>query len=190
MKEFSDTQRLNFLEKNECGVYPSYYVKRRYKTDGSNPPYEEVHELNGWVTSGMLYEKPTLREAIDETLSMDKIKPRKVVINTRIGGFGLSDECIKKYLTKKNIPFTENSTEYPGITIFETPTGFFSDSCFGSLERDDEVLIETIEEMGISAASGEYCELKIIEIPADIEWGLGMSDQGPEWIYEQHRTWE
>lgn len=140
---------------------------------------------------GVTYdEHPTIREAIDEFMSKNEIKTRKILINTRIGGFGLSDECIRKYLTKKNIPFTENTTEYPGITIFDTPNGFFSDSCFGSLERDDEVLIETVEEMGTSAASGEYCDLKIVEIPSDIEWGLGMSDQGPEWIYEQHRTWE
>ena len=188
MNEFSDTQRLNFLEKNERGVYPSYVERKRYLTDGSRPGIETYLEFYGWCVGANWEEKPTIREAIDGLMNMSKIKTRKVVINTRPGGFNLSDECIRKYLTKKNISFTENH-DYPLLTIFETKDGVFSDS-FLHLKRDDEVLIETIEELGLELAGGEYTELKIVEIPADVEWCLGMGEQGSEWIYEKHRTWE
>lgn len=50
-------------------------------------------------------------------------------------------------------------------------------------------LIEVIERLG-KEANGELANIKIVEVPEDIEWGIGESEEGYEWVYEEHRTWE
>jgi len=45
-----------------------------------------------------------------------------------------------------------------------------------------------IELMG-SAAAGEYAELKIVEIPDDINWYIEEYD-GKEHVAELHRVWD
>lgn len=92
----------------------------------------------------------------------------KVVINKCHGGFGLSKEAENKY------------KELAGIT---NPN--FYDR---SIARDDEHLIAVIELMG-SAAAGEYAELKIVEIPDDINWYIEEYD-GKEHVAELHRVWD
>ncbi len=90
----------------------------------------------------------------------------KVVINRCYGGFGLSKEAEAKYaaLTSKE-----------EVWSFE-------------LERNDPVLIQIVEELG-EAANGGYAELKIVEIPDDVEWQIQEYD-GIEWVAEVHRTWQ
>ena len=57
--------------------------------------------------------------------------------------------------------------------------------------RDDPILIQIIEKIGLKAASGGSSELKIIEIPADIpnEGWIIQEYDGIEWVAERHRTW-
>ena len=54
--------------------------------------------------------------------------------------------------------------------------------------RDDPDLISVIAEMGSKAASGMCANLKIVEIPDDIEWEIDEYD-GMESIHEKHRSW-
>ena len=91
----------------------------------------------------------------------------KVVINACHGGFVLSAEAENKYKELANI----------------------SDPIFysRSIARDDEHLIDVVELMG-SAAAGEYAELKVIEIPDDINWYIEEYD-GKEHVAELHRIW-
>jgi hypothetical protein len=84
----------------------------------------------------------------------------KIVINKCYGGFGLSEKAL----------------EYIGIENDYT------------INRDDPRLIECVEKLGLEANSG-YSELKIVEIPDDVEWIIQEYD-GIEWIAEKHRTWE
>ena len=56
------------------------------------------------------------------------------------------------------------------------------------IERTDPILIEIIEEFGSEKISGECAELKIVEIPDDVEWHIGEYD-GNEHIAENHRSW-
>jgi len=56
-----------------------------------------------------------------------------------------------------------------------------------SIRRDDPDLISVVEEMG-AAANGPFSELKIVEIPDDLQWGIGEYD-GSEWVEEVHRCW-
>jgi hypothetical protein len=94
---------------------------------------------------------------------------RRVVINDCYGGFGLSDEAEALY------------RELAGVDV-EDDKFHVSD-----IARDDPLLIKVIRELG-PAADGLHAELKIIEIPADVEWQIGEYD-GNEWVAEKHRTW-
>lgn len=54
-------------------------------------------------------------------------------------------------------------------------------------DRTDPKLVQVVEELG-SAASGEWAELKVIEIPDGIEWEI-LSNGGFETVHEKHRSW-
>jgi hypothetical protein len=54
-------------------------------------------------------------------------------------------------------------------------------------QRDDPILVEIVKEMG-AMSNGHYAELKVVEIPDDVEWVIEDYD-GSEWIAEKHRTW-
>jgi hypothetical protein len=92
----------------------------------------------------------------------------KVVINTCYCGFGLSEQALVRY------------TELSGINV-ESYNG-------QQIHRTDAALIQTIEELGIEKSSGVYAELKIVDIPDDVEWEIDEYD-GKEWVAEVHRTW-
>jgi hypothetical protein len=55
------------------------------------------------------------------------------------------------------------------------------------IPRHDPHLIQVVEELG-AAASGMCAELRIVEIPADVEYEIDEYD-GNEHIAEKHRTW-
>ena len=62
--------------------------------------------------------------------------------------------------------------------------------CWGGqrdIERNDPILVQVVEEMG-SNADGSVAELKIVEVPDDVEWMIEEYD-GTEWVAEVHRTW-
>ena len=91
----------------------------------------------------------------------------KVVINTCHGGFGLSAAAESKY------------RELASITD--------PDFNCGGIPRDNEHLIAVVELMG-SAADGGYAELKIVDVPNDVNWYVEEYD-GREWVAERHQTW-
>ena len=53
--------------------------------------------------------------------------------------------------------------------------------------RDDPTLVSVVEELG-PEASGSYSELKVVEIPDDVDWKIVEHD-GKEHVAEKHRTW-
>lgn len=89
----------------------------------------------------------------------------KVVINTCIGGFGLSEVAKTRY---------------------ENETG--SDYYDWDIPRNDPILVSIVEELD-EDSWGKYAELKVVEIPDGIEWHISEDDTGKEWIAEVHRTW-
>lgn len=91
----------------------------------------------------------------------------KIVINVFFGGFGLSDEAIKRISELKGTALKHS---------FEAKD-----------DRTDPVLIKVIEELG-EKADGCFAKLKIIDIPDDIEYEICEYD-GYEHIAEKHRTW-
>jgi len=92
----------------------------------------------------------------------------KIVINKCYGGFGLSPKAEALYCAYANID-SDNYSNY-------------------DVDRDCPILLQVIEQLGVDACSGKYAQLKVVEIPDDVEWGIEEYD-GREWIAEVHRTW-
>lgn len=92
---------------------------------------------------------------------------RYVVINDCYGGFGLSSRAKEAYRVLAGI----NDSEWSDRDI----------------PRDDPYLVKVIKEFGM-AANGPHSNLKIVEIPGDVEW-LVQEYDGAEWVAEKHRTW-
>lgn len=143
---------------------------------------------------------------------------QEIVINKCHGGFGLSIKAVQRYLEIKNIPvWSEFDTKYPSlglVTYWLVPPD--ADRLEGSpdnwhsmtllqrqahnasyeqqvftprdIARDDPVLVQVVKELG-SVANGSHAELKVVSVPADVEWEIEEYD-GLEWVAEKHRTWE
>lgn len=92
---------------------------------------------------------------------------RYIVINDCYGGFGLSERAIREY------------RQMAGITV-----GDFYDR---DIPRDDPYLVKLVRDLG-SSANGPHANLKIVEIPGDVQW-LVQEYDGAEWVAEVHRTW-
>lgn len=101
----------------------------------------------------------------------------KIVINDCFGGFGLSREAADLYCAEKQIdPGKWNDT-----------WKFYENFHSRSVERDDPLLVRIVEQLG--EKSWGYCaELKVVEIPDDVQWVIHEYD-GNEHIAEVHRTW-
>ena len=118
---------------------------------------------------------------------------QKIVINACYGGFGVSIKAFERYLDLKGITYYKwkNSVDMNMLTtVPQNEYDEYNNDHFLSLyhiKRDDPVLIQIIEEMGVEA-DGHYAKLKIIEIPDDVKWYIEDYD-GMEHVAEVHRTW-
>ena len=88
----------------------------------------------------------------------------KVVINKCYGGFSLSEQAY----------------EYLGIPWDGHGYKFRDD-------RENLKLIECVEKLG-EEADGIFAELKVVDIPDDVEYTIEEYD-GMEWVAEKHRVW-
>ena len=137
----------------------------------------------------------------------------KIAINKCYGGFSLSHEAEMEVARRKGIelyPFINKRRKdgsldfhkfepYLGekeLLIFyatkplEKDGTYKEDSYYSggrNLERNDPILIQVIEDMG-EKASGRCAQLKIVEIPDDVEWEIDEYD-GMESVSEKHNTW-
>jgi hypothetical protein len=115
---------------------------------------------------------------------------RDLVINSQHGGFGLSRDAQIAYLERSKIPYTlvsrddRHSTERYGPIIIVNGKHWYDKD----INRDDPVLVALVKELG-KAAAGEHARLKVVRIPANVDWQIDDYD-GKEWISERHRTWE
>jgi hypothetical protein len=89
----------------------------------------------------------------------------KIVINACYGGFGLSKEALAL--------FNERSGT---VVAYED-----------KIKRDDPILVEIVEQLG-EDAGGNFAELKVVDIPDDVQWQV-EEYYGNEWVAEKHRTW-
>jgi hypothetical protein len=110
----------------------------------------------------------------------------KLVVNKCYGGFGVSTAAIL-WLRERN----------HAESLAQTIAGEqFSDGTicpdYGSwlgrdATRNDPLLVECVETLG-EKANGELAELRVIEIPDGISWGIDEYD-GIETVHEVHRSW-
>jgi hypothetical protein len=102
----------------------------------------------------------------------------KIVINRCYGGFGLSEDAMRLYAEKKDLPFYVYSDPKYSGSIFKSyftadPSGMTRiNSDFYrkyhlydlDIERNDPVLVEVVEELG-DKANGMCAKLMIEEVP-------------------------
>ena len=91
----------------------------------------------------------------------------KIVINTCYGGFGLSEESLEEYKSRKGI----------------TDENFYH----WDIPRDCPDLVAMVEEGGTDV-DDIYSELKVVNVPDDVNWFIHEYD-GMEHVAERHRTW-
>lgn len=118
----------------------------------------------------------------------------KVVINACYGGFNLSEQAFEMLMARKGVSFEK---EYSGSKIMGShyyQPGHVGDNAYYISERNycedraDPDLVAVVEELK-DEANGLCAELKIVQIPSDVEWHIAEYD-GLEWVAENHRTWE
>lgn len=128
----------------------------------------------------------------------------KVVINRCFGGFGISQAGykrlielgvpVRRYVQQKRDRKTglwKPEPKNEGMVIFNDgiKQGMrvkYWLSCFRT-HREDPLLVKMVEDLG-QGANGEYADLRVVEIPDDIEWKIEEYD-GMETIEEAHRSW-
>ena len=117
-------------------------------------------------------------------------KEREVVINSCYGGFNLSRKAFLRLRELEYLPALKEPDfgEYwPDGSGPNTMSDFFLSGYGSEIKRDDLVLIQVIKELK-DEANGRCAKLKIVKIPADVEWEIGEYD-GSEWVSEKHREW-
>ena len=108
----------------------------------------------------------------------------KIVINRDYGSFELSDEAYSFIAKKKGWQHACDDYDHSYFITDNNSEYLYAND----LNRDDPDLIQCIETLG-EAASGNYSELKIVEVPSDVNWTICEYD-GVEWVAEVHRTWQ
>lgn len=100
----------------------------------------------------------------------------KIVLNKCYGGFSVSEAVYNE------LGFKWDGYGYLNNELF----GIENNDCIAY--RANEKLIAAIEKIGEEKASGSYAELRVVEVPDDIEWEIDDHD-GIEILHEQHRSW-
>lgn len=100
----------------------------------------------------------------------------KIVINKCFGGFGLSKAVYK-----------ELGIKWDGYGYLSNDSLGIKDDNYYAF-RSDKRLVDAVEKVGEEKASGELAELRVVEIPDDVEWEIDEYD-GIESIHEKHRSW-
>lgn len=111
---------------------------------------------------------------------------KKIVINACYGGFGLSHEAMMRYAEIKGINLIwkqDRSLKYY-YKDSVSKDNYFDDH---DISRDDPALVQVVEELQHDA-DGYAANLKIVEIPDDVEWHIAEYD-GSEHVAENHRKW-
>jgi hypothetical protein len=149
------------------------------------------------------------KEALDSPVST-----RKVVVNRCFGGFSLSDAGVRLYAKLKGLTlYPEKDDKFSFTTYWTVPpeerqaepaqeewlawtmerrqehmrVEKSQEVNDRDIPRDDPALVETVETLG-DEANGMCADLRVVAIPADVEWQIEEYD-GREHIAEAHRTW-
>jgi hypothetical protein len=112
---------------------------------------------------------------------------RKIVINTCYGAFSLSHKAFRRLRElghQQALQAVDTGHYWPSACRPDEPS---LNQCATGISRDDSLLIKVVEELG-PEANGHCASLKIVEIPADIQWDI-QGAHGVERVREAHREW-
>ena len=132
----------------------------------------------------------------------------EVVINKRIGGFGISSEAVE-YIRKIGFSsevryYLKERCEENNRIVALTEAGGRSwrtaEKCDDPFDlSDDELssiyegfrsapeLIKTVKKLG-KGVNKEFADLKVVEVPNDVKWHIENYD-GDEKVVENRRSW-
>lgn len=117
----------------------------------------------------------------------------KIVYNTCFGGFGLSDAAVLRYGELKGIRFYLEKGQWSTVFWLLPPEervdnganqSFWADS----IERDDPILVQVVEELG-EAANGDYADLHITEISSGTLYRIDEYDGRERVMTVENYTW-
>ena len=130
----------------------------------------------------------------------------KIVINTCYGGYGLSKKAVLRWAELKGINLyhykppgssfhhyylipVAKYREYEKVAQETKDWSALNDFYFteNEIPRNDPILVQVVEELG-KGAWGKYSELKVVDVPDDVQWEIFEYD-GMEHVAEKHRIW-
>lgn len=111
----------------------------------------------------------------------------KIVINKCHGGFGLSEKAMLRYAELAGFKLVIGEKNSLATMYYKDEIKDENHFWDGDINRDDPLLVQVVEELG-EEANDRFSELKVVEIPDDVEWLISEYD-GWEHICEAHRTW-
>ena len=113
---------------------------------------------------------------------------KKIVINKSYGEFFVSHKAfirLRELGQPEAMQEVDLGAHWPLAASPQEPS---LNRCGALIPRDDEKLVRVGEEFR-EAANGHAAELKIGEIPDDVQWVIAKTD-GVEHVSEAHRRWE
>lgn len=131
--------------------------------------------------------------SLDHTKLLEHLRGvKQIVINSCHGGFSLSHKAVVRYhelLGQEIHWFTPGNSSFVHYDYYLDPNDPEASRWWDiDIPRDDPYLVQVVRELGDDAAGGPAAYLRIVEIPADVDWVVQEYD-GQEWVAERHRTW-
>ena len=112
---------------------------------------------------------------------------RKIVINKSHGVFCVSHAAFLRLRELGQLETLQESDLGAYWPSGATPQEPSLNQCGALIPRDDQKLVQVVQELG-AEANGHCAELKVVEVPQDVNWEIEMS-HGAEHVSEVHRTW-
>lgn len=137
----------------------------------------------------------------------------KIAINRKYGGFNLSHKAVMRYAALKGFKLYSYEYDFKTQTCSpadeskiddkrllpiisystepiknQSPSNNNTHFSHNDIKRHDPILIQVIEELGKKANGGSVAQIKLVDIPDDVEYTIEEYD-GIEWVAEKHRTW-
>ena len=112
---------------------------------------------------------------------------RKIVINKSYEQFFVSYKAfirLRELGQVEALQETDRGAHWPLAAAPQEPS---LNRCGALIPRDDKRLVQVVEELR-GAANGYAAELKVVEIPDDVQWVIDKTE-GMEHVSEVHRTW-
>lgn len=112
---------------------------------------------------------------------------KKIVINKSYDKFSVSHQAflrLRELGQQDALKETDPGAYWPEAATPREPS---LNQCGILIPRDDLKLVQVVEELG-AAANGHGAELRVVEIPDDVQWEIS-AEGGIEHVSEVHLTW-